>query len=184
MASIFPPCPCGEWELTSLNVRGARTAISLPSRQERAPSACQAESTVQDLPVIVLVSVSQGTTRLQGFARRRKGGFRRDGGAGARRILGRLTALRGAISPTLDGSFLAARCSAQGGTRSWRLMTGGRSDWMQPAVIARYLPGGKSVTVPRQSWKRTTLTTPVPVCEARMKGPTPGLLPSGVERIV
>ena len=36
-------------------------------------------------------------------------------------------------------------------------------DWMQPAVIGRYLPGGVAVTVSDRTGKVTTLPTPVEV---------------------
>jgi hypothetical protein len=47
---------------------------------------------------------------------------------------------------------------------------GWKIDWAEPAVIARYLPGGLAVTVSDNPGQLLTIATPVPV-ESAPAGP-------------
>jgi hypothetical protein len=61
-----------------------------------------------------------------------------------------------------DGSF-SLRDVVPGQDTVVAIEDGWELDWAEPQVIARYLPGGISVTVSDKSGKLVTLSTPVPV---------------------
>jgi len=123
------------------------------------------EFTVGDHPVMLAVTVSESATRINGFAR--KNG---KGKAGAMVVLvpADLTAIASLSrrdQSDSDGSF-SLRNVAPGRYTVVAIEDGWELDWSRPEVIARYLPGGISVTVTSSSGKLLALPGPVPV-EAR-----------------
>jgi hypothetical protein len=157
----FPTVPPGEWELTA-ECGGSQAAISSITTGTRSQRGNRIS--VQDRPVTVIVAVSQGTTRLQGFAKRDG-----KGASGVMVVLvpKDLTAIDGLArrdQSDSDGSF-SLRDVVPGQYTLVAIDDGWPLEWMQPAVIARYLPGGVAVTIPDRAGKVTTLTTPVPVAQ-------------------
>jgi hypothetical protein len=118
--------------------------------------------TVQDRAQTLVVKVSAGGMRVEGFAR--KGG---KGQAGAMVLLVPRDA---AAFPDLvrrdqsdsDGSF-ALRDAVPGQYTVVAIEDGWSLDWTRPEVIGRYLPGGIAVTVTDTSDKVVRLSGPVPV---------------------
>ena len=118
--------------------------------------------TVQDRALTLLVKVSAGGMRVEGFAR--KDG---KGQAGAMVLLVPRDA---AAFPDLarrdqsdsDGSF-ALRDAAPGQYTVVAIEDGWSLDWTRPEVIGRYLPGGIAVTVTDTSDKVVRLSGPAPV---------------------
>jgi len=118
--------------------------------------------TVQDRPLSVVVNVSQGATRLEGFARR--------GGKGVAGVMVELVprdraALDGLVrrdQSDSDGSF-SLRDVVPGDYTLVAIEDGWDLDWLQPQVMARYLPGGIAVTVSDNPGKLLNLPEPVPV---------------------
>ncbi len=157
----FPTVPPGEWELTA-ECEGNQAAIASITEGTRTQRGNRI--TVQDRPVTVVVSVSEGTTRLQGFAKKDGKGV---SGVMVVLVPKDLTAIDGLArrdQSDSDGSF-SLRDVVPGQYTLVAIDDGWPLEWMQPAVIARYLPGGVAVTIPDRAGKATTLTTPVPVVQ-------------------
>jgi Carboxypeptidase regulatory-like domain len=158
-AFSFPSVPPGEWELSAESGgRQLPIASITAGNRTRAGNAI----TVRDRPLTVVVSVAEGTTSLQGFAR--KNG---KGAAGVMVVLvpKDLTALEGLVrrdQSDSDGSF-SLRDVVPGQYTLVAIEDGWELDWAQPQVIARYLPGGLAVTVSDKSGKITALSASVPV---------------------
>jgi hypothetical protein len=158
-AFTFPTVPPGEWQLSG--EAGGRllpiAAITVGGRARRGNLI-----TVQDRPLSLVVTVSQGTTRLQGFARREGKGV-----AGVMVVLvpAGMTALEGLArrdQSDSDGSF-SLRDVVPGNYTLVAIEDGWELDWTQLQVIGRYLPGGIPVTVTDKEGKLTTLNASVPV---------------------
>jgi hypothetical protein len=118
--------------------------------------------TVRDIPLSLVAAVSRQETRIEGYARRDGKGV-----AGVMVVLipKDLSAIRGFVrrdQSDSDGSF-ALRDVAPGQYTAVAIQDGWELDWAQPEVIARYLPGGISVTVTDTSGKLIRLSEPVPV---------------------
>jgi len=160
----FPSVPPGQWQLiadsggrqlpvVSVAVGGRTNAGNLIA--------------VQDRPLSIVAAVSQGMTRLEGFARRDNKGV-----AGvmvvlvpAAKTFADLSALNGLFrrdQSDSDGSF-ALRDVVPGQYILVAIEDGWPLDWAEPNVIARYLPGGLAVTVSDKPGKLVTLSDPVPV---------------------
>ncbi|MGA2049401.1 MAG: carboxypeptidase-like regulatory domain-containing protein [Terracidiphilus sp.] len=160
----FPSVPPGQWQLiadsagrqlpvVSVSVGGRTNAGNL--------------ITVQDRPLSIVAAVSQGMTRIEGFARRDNKGV-----AGvmvvlvpAAKTFADLSALNGLFrrdQSDSDGSF-ALRDVVPGQYILVAIEDGWPLDWAEPNVIARYLPGGLAVTVSDKPGKLVTLSDPVPV---------------------
>jgi hypothetical protein len=155
----FSTVPPGEWEL-SATCGGSQAAIASVTEGNRIRRGNRI--TVQDRPVVVAVVVSQGGTRLEGYAK--KGD---KGASGAMIVLvpKDLTTIDGLArrdQSDSDGSF-SLRDVIPGQYTLVAIEDGWPLDWMQPTVIGRYLPGGVAVTVSDRTGKVTTLPTPVEV---------------------
>jgi hypothetical protein len=110
----------------------------------------------------LVVTVSQGSTKMQGFAKRNGKGL-----AGVMIVLApkELAAMDGLArrdQSDSDGSF-ALRDVAPGDYVVVAIQDGWNLDWADASVIARYLPGGLPVTVSDKSGKLLTLSAAVPV---------------------
>jgi hypothetical protein len=155
----FPAVPAGEWQLSGET--GGRllpiAAITTGGHVRRGNLI-----TVQDRGQALVVTVSEGTTRLQGFARREGKGV-----AGVMVVLvpAGTTALEGLArrdQSDSDGSF-SLRDVVPGNYTLVAIEDGWELDWTQLQVIGRYLPGGIPVTVTDKEGKLTTLNAAVPV---------------------
>jgi len=158
-AFTFPSVPAGQWQLTAEG-GGRQLAVTSVAMGGRAHPG--GFITVQDRPLTLVVSVSSGATRVQGFARRDGKGV-----AGVMVVLTpkELSALDGLVrrdQSDSDGSF-SLRDVVPGDYTLVAIQDGWTLDWADPAVIGRYLPGGIPVTVSETSGKLVTLTTAVPV---------------------
>jgi len=158
-AFSFPTVPPGEWQLSGETAGRLLpiAAITVGGRTRRGNLV-----TVQDRPLSLVVSVSQGATRLRGFARRNGKGV-----AGVMVVLvpSGMAALEGLArrdQSDSDGSF-SLHDVVPGNYILVAIEDGWELDWTQPQVIGRYLPGGIPVTVTDKEGKLTTLNAPVPV---------------------
>jgi hypothetical protein len=158
-AFSFAAVPAGAWKLRA-EVDGLQTPVISIAVGGR-PRAGNLV-TVQDRALTLVVKVSAGGMRVEGFAR--KGG---KGQAGAMVLLVPRDA---AAFPDLvrrdqsdsDGSF-ALRDAVPGQYTVVAIEDGWSLDWTRPEVIGRYLPGGIAVTVTDTSDKVVRLSGPVPV---------------------
>jgi hypothetical protein len=118
--------------------------------------------TVQDRSLALVVTVTQGATRLQGFARRDGKGV---SGVMVLLVPAGMAALEGLArrdQSDSDGSF-SLNDVVPGNYTLVAIDGGWELDWTQPQVIGRYLPGGIPVTVTGKEGKLTTVNAPVPV---------------------
>jgi hypothetical protein len=158
-AFSFPAVPPGQW-LLSAESSGRQVPIASITTGSRTRAGNLI--TVQDRPLSVVVNVSQGATRLEGFARR--------GGKGVAGVMVELVprdraALDGLVrrdQSDSDGSF-SLRDVVPGDYTLVAIEDGWDLDWLQPQVMARYLPGGIAVTVSDNPGKLLNLPEPVPV---------------------
>jgi uncharacterized surface anchored protein len=160
----FPSVPPGAWELSAASCDAAGQCKPMPVVSITAGGTTRAGGlvTVPDKPLAVHVNVSDGETRVQGFAR--KGG---KGVAGvmvvlAPKDLSALKSLARRDQSDSDGSF-SLRDVAPGQYTVVAIQDGWDLDWTQPEVIGRYLPRGIAVTVSDKSGKLVPLAGPVPV---------------------
>jgi hypothetical protein len=167
-------------EIQSICMRGAFTVPSVPAGQWRISAASISKQwsvasitvgahmqlgnviTVKDQPLSMVVTVTEGSARVQGFGRRDGKGV-----AGVMVVLvpsdlKALQALARRDQSDSDGSF-SLRNVIPGKYTLVAIEDGWELDWAQPEVIARYLPGGIPVTVSDNSGKLVTLAAPVPV---------------------
>lgn len=113
-------------------------------------------------PLRLTVTLAQGVTRVQGFARKE--------GKGMPGVMIVLAPQNPAANQALfrrdqsdsDGSFSLPNV-APGKYTVVAIEDGWEVDWGRPEVIGRYLPRGTSVTVTSQSGKTMLLSTPVEV---------------------
>jgi hypothetical protein len=165
-AFTFPSVPPGLWQLS---VEDAGTQFSITSITEASHTRAGGLISVADRPLSLIVSVVPGLTRVEGFARRDGKGV-----AGLMVVLvphdlGATSALARRDQSDSDGSF-TLRNVLPGQYTVVAIEDGWEIDWAEPAVIARYLPGGLAVTVSDNPGKLLTLTQPVPV-ESTQAGP-------------
>lgn len=158
-AFSFPSVPPGEWQLSAESGGSQLPIASITvSNRTRAGNLI----TVQDRSLSVVVAVTQGATRVQGFARRDGRGV---GGVMVVLVPKNMDALEGLArrdQSDSDGSF-SLRDVVPGQYTVVAIEDGWELDWAQPQVIARYLRDGIAVTVTDRSGKLTTLTAPVPI---------------------
>jgi len=117
---------------------------------------------VADKPLTLAVTVTAGTTRIEGFARKSGKGV-----AGAMVVLvpsdlDAIDSLARRDQSDSDGSF-SLRDVAPGTYKLVAIEDAWKLDWADPHVIGRYLPAGISVTVSDRSSKTMTLDAAVPV---------------------
>ena len=165
-AFTFPSVPPGLWQLSA---EGAGSQFSIASITEGSRTRAGGLISVADRPISLIVSVAQGSTRVEGFARRDGKGI-----AGVMivlvpRDLSAITALARRDQSDSDGSF-RLRNVVPGQYALVAIEDGWDLDWAEPAVIARYLPGGVTVTVSDNPGKLLTVAQPVPV-QAAQTGP-------------
>ena len=120
---------------------------------------------VHDHPLSVVVTLGEGTARIDGVAQKNEKGF-----GGAMIVLvpkqpGNLEALARRDQSDSDGSF-SLRSIVPGQYTIVAIEDGWELDWAQPGVLARYLPSGTPVTVNDSSEDRLHLSGPV-VVQAR-----------------
>jgi Carboxypeptidase regulatory-like domain len=158
-AFTIPSVPAGQWKVSA---ESGGKPLSVVAVTMDAHTHAGNLVTVQDRPLNITVTLSQGATRVQGFARRDGKGV-----AGVMIVLvpREIAALDGLMrrdQSDSDGSF-SLRDVVPGNYTLVAIEDGWTLDWAQPQVIARYLPGGIPVTVTDSSGKLVTLAAPVPV---------------------
>jgi hypothetical protein len=155
----FEPIRQGAWELAAESAEKQLPITSITIGNRPHPGN---RLTVQDKPLQVVVTVSLGETRIEGFTHK--------GEKGAYGVMVVLVPKDLAAFPALarrdqsdsDGSF-ALRDLAPGQYTVVAIENGWDLDWERPEVISRYLPGGVPVTVTESSGKLVRLTQAVPV---------------------
>lgn len=158
-AFSFPTVPAGEWGLIAeCGGRQLPLASTTVGNRTRPGNLI----TVLDRPLNVVVTFSQGASRVQGFARRDGKGV-----AGVMvelipRDMAGIESLARRDQSDSDGSF-SLRDVLPGAYTLVAIQDGWDLDWAQPQIIGRYLPGGIAVTVTDSSGKLVTLTSAVPV---------------------
>jgi hypothetical protein len=155
----FPSVPAGQWQLSA---EGAGSPLSIASVMAGERTRAGNLVTVQDRPLSLVVTITQGATRVTGFAKRDGKGV-----AGVMVVLvpmefSALPALARRDQSDTDGSF-SLRDVAPGQYTLVAIEDGWQLDWAQPEVIARYLRGGIAVTVSDKPGKLQPLAEPVPV---------------------
>jgi len=118
--------------------------------------------TVSDKPLHLVVTMSLGETRIEGFVRKAE--------KGQPGVMVLLVPKESAAFPALarrdqsdsDGSF-ALRDVAPGQYTVVAIENGWDLDWERPEVISHYLPGGVAVSVTESSGKLVRLSQAVPV---------------------
>ena len=163
-AFTIPSVPPGQWQL-AVDSEGRQLPVVSVTVGNRTSAGNLI--TVQDRALSIIASVSQGMTRLEGFARRDNKGV-----AGVMVVLvpaaksyADLNALQTLFrrdQSDSDGSF-SLRDVVPGQYILVAIEDGWTLDWAEPNVIARYLPGGLAVTVSDKPGKLVRLSDPVPV---------------------
>jgi Carboxypeptidase regulatory-like domain len=165
-AFTFPSVPPGLWQLS---VEDAGTQFSIASITEASHTRAGGLISVADRPLSLIVSVVPGLTRVAGFARRDGKGVAGLMVVLVPRDLGAISALARRDQSNSDGSF-ELRNVQPGQYTVVAIEDGWEIDWAEPAVMARYLPGGLAVTVSDNPGNLLTITQPVPV-ETTQAGP-------------
>jgi hypothetical protein len=155
----FAAVPAGKWKLRA-EIGGMQAPVISIAVGGRPHSGNLV--TVQDRALTLVVKVSAGGTRVEGFA-----GAVGKGKAG---VLVLLVPRDAAAFPELvrrdqsnsDGSF-SMRDAVPGQYTVVAIEDGWTLDWTRPEVIGRYLPGGIAVTVTDTLDKIVRLSGPVPV---------------------
>ena len=165
-AFTFPSVPPGRWQL-SAELAGSQ--FSIASITEGGRTRAGGLVSVADRPLSLIVSLVPGSTRVEGFARRDGKGVAGLMVVLVPRDLNAISALARRDQSDSDGSF-ALRNVLAGQYTVVAIEDGWQIDWAEPAVIARYLPGGLAVTVSDNPGQLLTIATPVPV-ESAPEGP-------------
>jgi hypothetical protein len=173
-AFAFPSSiPPGAWQL---DVEGAAATFPVASISVAGRARAGNLLTVRDRPLSLVVTVSLGATRVQGFARKAgapgdssssPGGKDGKGLAGAMVILvpREAAAFRSLVrrdQSDSDGSF-SLRDVVPGQYTLIAIQDAWEMDWARPEFLARYLPRGIPVTVTNGSGKTVRISEPVPV---------------------
>jgi hypothetical protein len=155
----FDAVPPGTWSVTAASLTKILPVVSMG-----AGGAVHSGGllTVRDRPLSVLVTLSQGDARVEGFALKGRKGF-----AGAMIVLaprdsGAWQALIRRDQSDSDGSF-ALRDVAPGQYNVIAIEDGWDLDWSRPEVMARYLQRGIAVSINSQSGNPVHLAQPVTV---------------------
>ncbi len=151
--------PPGSW-LVEVMAETQISVVSVGPRGGKAQAGNRIE--VNDKPLSLVVTVSAGNTRIEGFARKDSKGV-----AGAMVILvpkdlSAIEELARRDQSDSDGSFTLLNV-APGDYTLVGIEDAWEMDWFDPAVISRYLPKGVAVTVKDKSDKVLHLAEPVPV---------------------
>jgi len=149
----------GSWAVMAMGASGVVPALAVESASTTHEGNV---FKVRDQPVDLVVTVGEGSARIDGFAR--KDG---KGSAGAMIVLvpkqaANLEALARRDQSDSDGSF-SLRNVVPGQYTIVAIEDGWELDWIQPGVLARYLPGGTTVTVNGSSGDIVHLAGPVVV---------------------
>jgi uncharacterized surface anchored protein len=152
--------PPGSWLVEVMGQDTQVPVLAVGSRGGRAQAGNRV--TVEDKPLSLVVAVSAGNTRLEGFARKDGKGV-----AGAMVILvpkdpTAIAELARRDQSDSDGSFALLNV-APGDYTLVAVDDAWGMDWFDPAVISRYLPHGMAVTVKDKSDKVQHLAEPLPV---------------------
>jgi len=155
----FATVPPGRYVLT---VNGSTRTVSVDSITVGGHTHAGAAVTVQNGALSLVVKISEGSSRLQGFARSEG-----KGAAGVMIVLvpKDLSAYRSLVrrdQSDSDGSF-ALRDVIPGTYTIVALADAWDLNWSDPAFIARFLPGGVAVTLSDTSGKTQSIAQPVPV---------------------
>ncbi len=155
----FPTVPAGRWQLL---VESSGSMLPIASIAAGGRSHRGNRIAVQDRPLSLTVGLSQGATRLEGFARKAGKGVAGVMVVLVPRELASIDGLARRDQSDSDGSF-SLRDVVPGDYILVAIEDGWSLDWAQPEVIARYLRGGVAVTVTDDSGKVVSLPAPVPV---------------------
>ncbi|MGP8252798.1 MAG: carboxypeptidase regulatory-like domain-containing protein [Terracidiphilus sp.] len=156
----FINVPAGTWLVEAMSQETQMPVLAIGPRGGRAQAGNRI--TVEDKPLALVVAVSAGNTRVEGFARKDGKGV-----AGAMVILvpkdiAAIAELARRDQSDSDGSFALLNV-APGDYTVVAIDDAWGMDWFDPAVISRYLPHGMAVTVKDKSDKVQHLAEPVPV---------------------
>ena len=149
----------GSWTLWAVSGDKALSVVATTTgRAQRAGNIV----TVRDQPLNLVVTVSQGATRVEGFATKAGKSV-----AGAMVVLlpkdtGAWQSLARRDQSNSDGSF-ALRDVAPGQYTLVAIQDGWSLDWWRPELMGRYLPGGTAVTVTGKSGSLMRLPATVAV---------------------
>ncbi len=155
----FDAVPPGQWALAATNGNKALPVVAVSAGVvQRAGNIVTLPGRAPDL----VVTLSDAEARVEGFTRKDGKGF-----AGAMVVLlpknpAQWRALTRRDQSDSDGSF-ALRGVAPGQYTVIAIEDGWPLDWTSPAAMARYLPGGASVTVSEKSGTLIRLSSPVAV---------------------
>ena len=149
----------GPWAVTVIGASGVVPALAV---QSGSTARSGNEFAVHDQPLNLVVTLGEGTARIDGFARKDGKGF-----AGAMIVLvpkhlSNLEALARRDQSDSDGSF-SLRDVVPGRYTIVAIEDGWELDWMHPGALARYLPGGTAVTLNGSSPGDVHLAEPVVV---------------------
>lgn len=152
--------PPGSWLVEAMGQETQLPVLAIGPRGGRAQAGNRI--TVDDKSLALVVTISAGNTRIEGFARKDGKGV-----AGAMVILvpkdiAEIAELARRDQSDSDGSFALLNV-APGDYTLVAVDDAWGMDWFDPAVISRYLPQGMSVTVKDTSDKTQHLDQPVVV---------------------
>ena len=152
--------PPGSWLVEVMGQQTQMAVLAIGSRGGKSQAGNRI--TVEDKPLALVVTVSAGNTRIEGFARKNGKGV-----TGVMVILvpkdpSAIAELARRDQTDSDGSFALLNV-APGDYELVAIEDAWGIDWFDPAVISRYLPHGMAVTVKDKSDKTLHLAEPVPV---------------------
>jgi hypothetical protein len=155
----FVDVPVGSWQIEVV-AEAQIPVLAIGPRGGKAQAGNRV--TVEDKPLTLVVTVSAGNTRLEGFALKNGRGL-----AGAMVILipkdlSAIAELARRDQSDSDGSFALLNV-APGDYTLVAIENAWDIDWFDPAVISRFLPHGISVTVKSTSDKTQHLASPIEV---------------------
>jgi hypothetical protein len=155
----FDAVPAGQWAVMATAESASLPVVAVAlNRVQRAGNVV----TIRDRGADLIVTLSDAETRIEGFARENGKGL-----AGAMVVLlpenpALWKALTRRDQSDSDGSF-ALQNVAPGAYTLVAIKDGWPLDWTNPDAMARYLPGGTSVTVTDKSGALMHLGSPVKV---------------------
>ena len=152
--------PAGAWLVEAIGQEAQMPILAIGPRGGRAQMGNRI--TVDEKPLSLVVTVSAGNTRVEGFVRKDGKGV-----AGAMVILvpkdmSAIAEMARRDQSDSDGSFALLNV-APGDYTLMAIEDAWGMDWFDPAVISRYLPHGMAVTVKDKSDKVQHLAEPVPL---------------------